>query len=379
MGYHGNRTEINLDRLTHNVREISKHISPKSRFMAVVKGDAYGHGLIPISQHLNSIGIRHFAVSNMDDAISLRKQGIQGQILHIGVVEDARIQELIDYEITPSICSVEFAMLLSNELNHLKKKIIVHIRMDQGLGTIGIPEGDCLDAVLTIHALPGIQVEALFTQIPGAYIDDHALVERSLERFRSISNQIKAAGIADLLLHAVSSPMVKNFPDAHFDMVRIGIILFGLKCIGSEDMDLKPVLNLKSHVVRVRELQVGERFGYGCTQNEDVDRLVATVQIGYGDALFLFSIHTGQVLIRGHRANILGRSTMDHLLIDVRSIPDVQIGDEVVLIGSQGSALISAEEVAEKAGFNEYNAECITMYGQNVTRFYLKGGISDAT
>lgn len=364
--------EIHLDNLRKNVENIRRLCSNKQKIMAVLKADGYGHGAVKIALFLQRLGIDAFAVANVDEAVLLRKNGITIPILILGIVPCGQMEDIFRYQLTPTVCTLETAQELSRAASARQMVLSVHVRVDIGLGSIGVLPHQCVPFVEAVAGLPNLALEGIYTHLTTAYQEDDHGVQRDLQTFDSLLLRLRQKGIDVPLVHVASSPAILRYPQAHYQMVRAGIILYGLPATHAPSpLPFYPVMTLKSKVVFIKDVGEGETVGYVHGYRLNRRTRVATVPFGYGDALFFFYLNGGEVLLHGRRAPILGRPMMDHFMVDVSHIPEVKVGDEVVIIGQQGKAVLTAEEMAERAGIGRLNADCVCMLTQRVPRIYI--------
>ncbi len=340
--------EINLSNLTHNVRALQSALGQSTKIMAVVKADAYGHGDIAAAKTLSREGIDAFAVATIDEGIRLRKSGIKGEILILGYTDMVRTAELRRYDLAQTVVDAPHAQAL----NRFGKQVKVHIKVDTGMHRLGSGYHQ-VDEVNQIFACEHLQIDGIYTHLCAAdslKAEDEAFTRLQIRRFYELLETLKAQGIALPKSHIQSSYGVLNHPEVRCDLARIGLALYGAMGSTKQRIDLKPVLSLKARVVHVSRVAAGESVGYGREFTAQRDTVVATIAIGYADGIPRSLSGQGDVLLRGCRAPIIGRICMDQLMADVTDVVDVQRGDIVTLIGSDGDDEINAVDVAQSAG-----------------------------
>lgn len=364
--------EINLEHLRENIMTIRKMVGNDRKVMAVVKADAYGLGGKEISQFLLSNGVDELAVSNVDEGVSLRLDGIQSPILILGTLFPEHAEQVVKYNLTATVCHIRFAKALNEIGKKEGKKIRIHVRVDLGLGTIGLLPNECIPFFRQLQQFPWLEVEGIFAQLASSYDGIREEVLKDIYMFESILDELKKEGWDCPVVHLASSAALLTLPEAYYDMVRPGIVIYGMPAIkGYDHSAFKPIMELKARVVAIKEVEENSLIGgYGDRYIINKKKVLATVSIGYGDGLFLFFLKGGEVIIHGKRVSIIGKPFMDHLIVDVTDLPEVSLGDEVVIFGSQQEERISVEEIAEKANIGMMNCDCVTLLSERVPRIY---------
>lgn len=379
MEYKLNRAwaEINLDNIAHNVREIRRITNKNSEIMGVVKADAYGHGVMEVAKTILENGATRLAVSMLDEAIQLRNNGISAPILVLGYTDPIRANEIIEYDITQSVFSHELARALSDEAVRQGKKVKIHIKIDTGMSRIGfLPGYNAVKNVSEISALPNIIIEGLFTHFSTADEKDRAYTLMQFERFMSICSELQRIGIHIPVKHCSNSGGIIEYPEMHLDMVRAGIILYGMypsEDVDKSKIDLKPAMTLKANVIMVKDIEKNTSISYGRIFTTQRESKIATIPIGYADGYSRLLSNKGRVLINGQFAPVVGRVCMDQCMIDVTDIDGkVEVGDEVILIGEQKGNSISVESVANTIGIINYELVCLI--GKRIPRAFVHNG-----
>lgn len=379
MEYKLNRAwaEISLDNIAHNIREIRRITGKNAEIMGVVKADAYGHGVMEVAKTLLENGASRFAVSMLDEAIQLRRAGIEVPILILGYTDPRRANEIIENDVTQSVFSHDLAQALSDEAVRQGKKVKIHIKIDTGMSRIGfLPGYSAVKNVVEISRLPNIIIEGLFTHFATADEKNREYTNTQFERFMSICCELQRIGIHIPVKHCANSAAIIEYPEMHLDMVRPGIILYGMypsDDVNKAKIDLKPAMTLKANVIMVKEVEKNTSISYGRIFTTGRTSKIATIPIGYADGFNRMLSNKGKVLINGEFAPVVGRVCMDQCMVDITDIgSDVEVGDEVVLIGAQGQNNITAEDVAQTIGMINYELVCIV--GKRIPRAFVKDG-----
>jgi alanine racemase len=367
IGYRPTWAEINLDNLVYNFNQIKQKLSGGIKVMACVKAEAYGHGLIPVAKQLVSCGVDFLAVASIDEAITLRKAGIESRVLVLGLTLEQNIGPLFDYNITPTVCSLSLAKELDRQARLRGRIFDIHLKIDTGMGRIGVMHDKAFAFVKKIVAFRNIRAEGIFTHLACADSDEK-LTHRQIQVFDSLINRLQKRSITIPLIHAANSMGVVSYKSSHFNMVRPGLILYGLYPAEKLSIDLKPVMALKTRVIYVKNVSRGCGVSYGHTYVTRSPTKIVTLPIGYGDGYPRNLSNIAPVLINGKRFTIAGRVCMDQIMVDVGQTR-VKIGDEVVLIGSQGSGRINAESLSALSRTIPYEIVC--GIGSRVPRIYV--------
>ncbi len=379
MEYKFTRTwaEINLDNIAHNVKEIQRLVGKRTEIMAVVKADAYGHGVLETVNTIIENGASRLAVSMLDEAIQLRKIGIDIPILVLSHTNPQRIDELIKYNVTQTVYSHDIAKALSDEAVRQGVKARVHIKIDTGMTRVGFQPGySAVKAVVEIQKLPGIIVEGIFSHFATADEKDSSYTMHQMALFESIINELNRIGILIPIRHISNSAGILQYPEFSMEMVRPGIILYGIypsEEVNKEIADLKPAMTLKSSITMVKWVEAETPISYGRKFYTGQKSLIATIPVGYADGYSRLFTGKSRVLVNGQFAPVVGSICMDQCMIDVTEISgEIAIGDEVVLLGRQGNNEITAQELAGHIGTIPYEIVCII--GKRVPRVYFKNG-----
>lgn len=363
---------VDLDAIEHNIEAIRKRAGVP--VMAVVKADAYGHGAVPVAKLLED-KCAFFGVSSISEALELRSAGIRTPILILGHTPSAAFPLAIEHDIRPSIFSLDGARTLSKEAAKLRKTARFHFAVDTGMSRIGFPMCEAsADQCAEAARLPNIFAEGLFSHFATADCADLSRAKAQAERFDAFISMLRQRGVEIPICHLNNSAGLMNFPNS-YDMVRSGIVTYGLYPSSEVDprqLPLTPALTWRSRVTHLQELPAGREIGYGGTYVTTKPTKVATVPVGYADGYRWSLSGKFYVLIHGQQAPILGRVCMDQIMVDITHIPDVAIGNKVVLIGQHESERITAEQIAEAAG--SFNYEFLCGISRRVPRYYVKDG-----
>ncbi len=355
--------EIYLNALSHNLGVVRKRTGDKP-ILAVVKADAYGHGAAEISKHLLQRGVSMLGVAFTNEAVSLRESGIKAPILVFFDTDNT--DACFEYNLTPTIFDFNTAKRISLEAYRRNRRIPIHIKVDTGMGRVGFNTGDALITISRIARLKNIELEGLMSHFSEAELKDKYFAALQLRNFNLLVKSLKAKNISFKYLHMANSAAVLSMPEAHLNMVRPGIMLYGYGFAKADN--LKPVLSLRSKVVFLKKVLPGTPISYGRTFITKGKSTIATIPIGYADGYNRKLSNHGEVIINGELAPVTGRVCMDTIMVDVTGIPDVSKNTGVVLIGSQGREKITAQDIADKIGSIPY--EILTSIGQRVKRVY---------
>lgn len=351
--------KIDLSALEHNFREVALRAEGR-RILAVVKASAYGHGAIAPARRLRELGASMLGVALVEEGKELRNAGIDAPILIMGSLFPEQAEAIAALQLTPTVFSLPLARKLSAEAERLKTTVAVHVKIDTGMGRIGIAPEDAPDFIAALRALPNIEVQGLMTHFADADLRDKAFAEKQVGRFSAVLTELESRGISIPLRHAANSAAVMDFAQALFTMVRPGIMLYGYNPLErrSPGIALQPVLSLVTRIAFVKKVPAGVPVSYGRTFVTKRESLIATLPIGYADGFSRALSNKGEALVRGKRVPVAGRVCMDMCMLDVTDVPGVAEGDEAVLIGAQGGERITADDIAAKTGTISYEVLC---------------------
>lgn len=359
--------EIHLDRLERNLEKCKSYLKPNTELMAVVKANAYGHGDNAIAPFLQTLGVKWFAVSNINEAKHLRNLGIKGDILILGYVSPENIDDIIDNNIVQTITGLEHAVSLSEacKISRPDKKVRAHIKLDTGMGRIGLKHNtidEYADEITQITKLANIDVEGIFTHLSVADCDDEdntAYTNKQIDLITSVYDTLKARGVSLEHIHFLNSAGATYYKDERSTLARYGIMMYGLFPNHALALPepLEPVMELKTIVSHVKTIDAGECVSYGRTYVSEKPVKVATLTIGYADGYSRLLSSKAEVLVNGKRAKIIGRVCMDQMMIDVTDI-DVKVGDTATLFGIDGGDMITPDDLADIYGTIGYEIVC---------------------
>lgn len=368
-------TEVNLDAIAQNVKNIKKLIGKKKELMAVVKGNAYGHDILEISSVVLENGATRLAVARLEEAIFLRKAGITVPILVLGLTLKPQAESLVSYDITPTVCEFEMIEKLSESAVQMNKMAKIHLKVDTGMGRIGIFPDDVLRFIKRIKALKKVEIEGIFTHFSVADEKDKFYTEEQFRKFIEILTILEKEGIKIPIKHVGNSATLLDLPHMWLDMVRPGLAIYGLYPSKEvkKTINLIPAQQFKTKIVFIKELPRGESISYGRIYITKRRMRVASLPVGYADGYNRLLSNQGEVLVRGQRVPIIGRVCMDQCMIDVTNLTQVEIGDEVVLWGRQGEEMITVEEIAQK--IRTINYEIVHLPDKKrVAKLFIKDG-----
>lgn len=370
---------VDLDAICYNMEHMHANLKPGTRMIGVIKTDGYGHGAVPIGRELEKLDyVFGYAVATAEEALILRHAGLTKPILILGYTFPYCYEELIRQEIRPAVFRQDTIDELAACAARLHKTVKVHIKVDTGMTRVGIrPDESGLAFVDKVLHTEGIELEGIFTHFARADETDKSCARKQLDRFREFIRQIeKSFDYSIPVKHCSNSAGIVELPEANMDVVRAGITLYGLwpsDEVSRDIVPLKPALTLKSHIVYIKEVDEGVAISYGGTYVTPKKMRVATIPVGYGDGYPRGLSNKGHVLIRGKKAPILGRVCMDQFMVSVEDIPNAQEGDEVTLIGADGTEQITMEELGGLSG--RFNYELACDLGKRIPRVYMKDGV----
>ena len=373
--------EVSLDNLEHNYRAINNHIPEGCRFLGVMKADAYGHGAVPLSHALCELGAEYLAVSNLEEAIQLRRGGVRAPMLILGYTPASFADTMVFMDITQEVHSLEYAKELDTALAGTNYILNVHLKLDTGMTRIGFFAYDherTLPELLEVCGLPHLHVEGVFTHFCVADSkapEDEAFTRTQYARFTAMLDALAAHGIRPELRHCASSGATILYPELALDMVRPGIATYGHA--PSEDaegiLNLRPLMTVRTTVAQLREIPAGTSISYGRTYTAERDMRVAVLPIGYADGLLRGLSGKVSFRIRGRMARSVGRICMDMCMVDVSEIPEIRVGDEAALFGyDTDGTLLPCERIAQQAGTISYEILC--GISKRIPRIYMQDG-----
>jgi alanine racemase len=359
------RAEVRLDVIADNFRVVRGAANGR-KVLAVVKADAYGHGVVPVARRLQAEGVDGFGVALAEEGIELREAGIDRAILVLNGINGGAHRDIIAAGLTPVLYEISEADAFETVAGG--RPIDVHLKVDTGMGRLGVPLDELPEFLRELRRFRSIRIAGVMTHLSTADCDPQYVAEQ-LESFKYAEGLVRRFGHEPRVRHAANSAALFRHPETHFDWVRPGISLYGYPGSDTIDAPLRPAMRLRTEVLRLRTLQPGESAGYGRSFRATKETRLATIPLGYGDGLLRSASNRGHVLVRGRRCPIVGNIAMDLTTVDVSEVPDVAIGDEALLLGEQDGEVLDARDLAEAAGTIPY--EVLTNVSRRVPRVYL--------
>lgn len=366
--------DIDLDKIRQNINTIKALNDKDKKTLLVVKADAYGHGAVEIAREMSDL-CDYFGVAAIDEGVELRNSGITKPILILGYTDEDDYETAIEYDITQAVFNKECCKALSDKAISMGKKAKVHIKADSGMSRIGFQcNEEGVEEASLLLSMEGLDIEGIFTHYAKADEEDKTAAVSQYEKFTWFIKELENRGFSFRLKHMDNSAGAMEIHSAGFDMMRLGIVIYGLYPSEevTKDIKLYPALTLKSRITHIKTLPAGRGVSYGWTYITDKDMRVATVSAGYADGYPRAQSGIGKVIINGKYAPILGRVCMDQFMVDITDIPEASLRDEVILIGRDKDLEISVEEVAEPAA--SFNYELVCNISRRVPRVYFKSG-----
>lgn len=365
--------EIDLGAMARNLDTVRAQVGADPKIMVVVKADAYGHGAIPLSRTALDHGAAMLGAGDSTEAIHLREAGVLAPIVILGALIEEEIGWVVSYDIIATIHSLDMVKLLDAEAGRQGKRIPVHLKVDTGMARLGASAGRALEIAQRVRESSHLVLQGLsthFATLHGGRLD---AAEAQLARFTEVIDALAREGIRPRYLHLANTAGIHLLPASRFNLVRVGGAIYGIDThqLRPADFPYAPILSMKSQVTFLKGVRAETAVGYGGTHVTAKDTMIATIPVGYNDGYPFRLSNQGRVLVRGEFAPVVGRVTMDYLMVDVGHIPEAQVGDEVVLIGRQGKHSIRVEEIAEAAGTIPYEITC--SIGRRVRRVYVPG------
>jgi len=342
--------EVDLSAIRHNLLEVRKFVGPRVRILSVVKANAYGHGMVPVARALGEAGTDFLGVASVVEGVTLRRQGILQKILVLGQLLPEEAPLVVQHDLIQAVGDWNGAAALNQAAAAMDRPVAVHLKIDTGMGRYGVWHEEAVSLSRQLAQLPNLKVEGILTHLPMAGQNVDATQEH-LGRFSQVIRRLQKAKLPTGLKHSANSVGMIKFPNAHWDAVRTGLLLYGASPVkeGQLPVEIRPALSLKSRLRFLKTIQVGQTVSYGGAFQASRPTRVATIPVGYAHGYIRALSNRAELLIRGRRARVIGRITMEDLMADVTDIPGVAIGDEVVLIGKQRDESVTAEELARHA------------------------------
>jgi len=362
--------EIDLNAFSHNLKQVRLKVGKDRKIISIIKADAYGHGAVEIAKRASVSGADMFGVSTVGEGIELREAKIESPILLLGGCSKGDAEWIVSYNLKSIIYSFDAVLSLSKEAERQGKIADVHIKVDTGMGRIGIQSDEVMGLVKKVSSLKNIKIEGILTHFATAYEVDREFTGRQIKTFKAVIDELKKSGFSFSFMHASNSAAIVNYPESYFNTVRPGIILYGSTPFDFpvEDFLIKPVMSWKTSIVHLHNTPEKTGISYGRRFVTKRDSIIATIPVGYADGYSRSLSNKVQVLVGGRRVNQIGTICMDMCMIDVTDLPDVKVGDDVVLLGRQGGEEIRVEELASIAGTIPYEIFC--SIGRRVRRVY---------
>ena len=374
LKYHRSFAKIDLSAIKDNFIALKALIPEKTKTMAIVKANAYGHGAVRVAKVLENMA-DYFAVADIEEALELRENGIENPILILSYTSSYHYEELIANNLISTVYSLDDARKLSQLAVEMNKKAYIHIAVDTGMNRIGLKDNDeSIEIIRKISTLSNLVIDGIFTHFASADCKDKAFMHTQQKRFDGFLSKLEAEGIDIPLKHCCNSAAIID-SEYHYDMVRMGIALYGLYPsdeVMTDKVELKPAMEVISRIIHIKDVEAGEGIGYGHAYVTSEKRKIATVCIGYADGYNRAFSNKGCVLVGGKRAPVVGRVCMDQIMIDITGIDGACVGDRVIIMGEDKGGKITAEELGEMCG--SFNYEMICTFMPRVNKIYYENG-----
>lgn len=368
MSFRATWAEINLGAIAHNLQEIKKKVAP-AEIMAVIKADAYGHGLKEVARVALENNARYLGVSTVEEGVQLRKQTTTPILVFGGFFEN-QIKACLEHDLELTLFDFERAGALSKQAQASGNSAKVHIKVDTGMTRVGVHWQESLDFICRVSELRYVKIVGIYTHFASADAKDKSFAKTQLQRFQKVLTELEMRNIQIPLKHTANSGAILDLPESYFDMVRPGVSIYGYypSFEATESINLQPAMSFKSQVVAVKQVESGTKISYDSTYETVKQTKIVTVPVGYADGYNRLLSNQGEVLIRGKRYPVVGQVCMDFIMVDIGLENDIQTGDEVVLLGCQGDEEISIYEICEKLNTIPYEFTC--MISSRVPRVY---------
>lgn len=371
--YYRVQAKVDLNAIRHNLQEIKANINSNTKLMVMIKADAYGHGAVPLAKIIgDSTLVDAYGVAIIEEAIELREAGVTKPILILGYTPKEQYELVVAYDVAQTIFQYEMAEALSEEAVKQNKIARLHIKVDTGMSRIGFADTqESIETIKRIAKLPNIEMEGLYSHYARADEMDRKATEDQFDRYEKFVQELEKENIHFPIKHIANSAGIIEFPEAYCNMVRCGIATYGIypsDMVHKDLVKLLPAMELKTHVIYVKDVEAGVGISYGATYVTDRKRRIATIPVGYADGYSRNLSNCGKVIIHGQYAPVVGRICMDQFMVDVTDIPGVKQGDTVTLLGRDADAYISAEELAEWSHSFAYELVCTV--GKRIPRVY---------
>lgn len=367
--------EINLSNVDYNIKKIREKVGEDKEIIGVIKADGYGHGSVKMAEVLKENGVKTFAVATLQECIVLREAGFMEEIIMLGLTPDMYADTIVKYNITPVVNSSENAKAISDAAESHGVEVRGLVAIDTGMGRIGYLTDDpeAVEDIKKIEALPNFSIKGLFSHFATADAADKSFAQVQEERYNAFAAKLAEAGVNVPMKTFANSASIMEIPSVYFDAVRPGIILYG--CYPSNEvdkslLDLKPAMSVKANIVHLKKVPVGFSCGYGRKFIAERESLIGTITLGYADGYPRPYSPNAKVIVNGHVAPIAGNICMDQCMIDLTDVPNVKVGDEVIIMGTDGTHTILADDIAEATGTINYEIVCA--FGQRLPKVYVR-------
>lgn len=357
---HPTHARISLSAFRNNLEVVRSYVGPAVRIMAVVKANAYGHGVLPIVHEAIAWGVSHFAVARIDEGLELRRAGIRQPVLVFEVPTPAQLPAAIENNLQLTVADVSSALLIESVAARLHRSVDIHCKVDTGMGRLGFAQELAAEEIRRAIQESHLRLAGLYSHFATSDETDVSFASVQIERFRAVVNTLRETGVHIPLVHMANSGAIISLPEAHFDMVRPGIMLYGYhpRAGGRTTPPLKPVMSLHSRVSLCKRVPAGTSISYNRRYVTSRETCIATIPVGYADGYARGLTNKGEVIIKGRRYPVIGTVCMDHIMVDVGEKSDVAVGDDVILIGESANERITAWEIAAQVGTIPYEVTC---------------------
>jgi alanine racemase len=354
------RAEIDLDAIRHNFRQVRSRVGSGVKIMSVVKANAYGHGIVAVSSALLDAGTNYLGVGIFEEGVLLREQGIESPILVLGPPFEEQLEAFLDYQLDATLCASEAAGALNTLSSSRGRRAPVHVKVDTGMGRIGVNYKDAVEFVKYVASLPNLELRGIYTQLATADERDKGFAHMQLTRFHAVVSTLGNVGISIPLKHCANSAAILDLKDSFYDMVRPGVTLYGYypSRETSESLSLRPALSWRSKIGFLKRVDAGTPISYGRKYVTSSPTTIASLPVGYADGLSRSLTNKVEVLINGRRFRTVGAVCMDQVMVDLGTSVNAKTGDDVTIIGTDGNEQITAWDVAEKQGTIPYEVTC---------------------
>ena len=367
--------EINVTNLDFNIKKIKEKVGEGKKITGIIKADGYGHGAVKVASVLRANGVDSFGVATLSEAIKLRQAGFKlEEILILGLTPDPYVETLVEYDLTPVVCSYANAEKISDAAKKADKTLNCFIAIDTGMGRIGyIPEDPtAVEEVKLIAGLSNLKIQGLFSHFATAHAEDKNYALLQEQRFEAFYKKLRNEHINVPARALSNSAAIMEIPTAHFEQVRPGIILYGLYPsheVDKNELELKPAMSVKANIVHLKKVPAGTSISYGRKWTATKECIIATIPLGYADGYPRPYSSRAEVIVNGIKAPIVGNICMDQCMIDVTNVPYVRVGDEVTVMGKDGIYEVSADDIADATGTINYEIACA--FGQRLPKVYV--------